>query len=100
MLKMREVKENMANIEYQNLIFFDGVCELCNSSVDFLLKRDRKNLFLFASLQSEEAKEILLKNNYPIEDIEGLSNIVYLRKGRVEIKSKAVLFILWDLAGW
>ena len=100
MLKMRGVKENMTNMEWQNLIFFDGVCELCNSSIDFILKRDKKNLFLFASLQSEEAKEVLLKNNYPIEDVEGLSNIVYMRKGKVEIKSTAVLFILWDLAGW
>ena len=100
MLIMRGVKEKMTNMEWQHLIFFDGVCELCNSSIDFILKRDKKNLFRFASLQSEEAKEVLLKNNYPIEEIEGLSNIVYLRKGEVEIKSTAVLFILWDLAGW
>ena len=99
MLKMRGVMENMANTDRQNIIFFDGVCELCNSSVDFILKRDKKDLFLFASLQSEEAKEVLLKNNYPVEKIEGLSNIIYLRKGRLEIKSKAVLLILWDLAG-
>ena len=90
----------MANSEFQHLIFFDGVCELCNSSVNFILDRDKKNLFLLASLQSEEAKEILLKNNYPIDKIEGLSHIIYLRKGKVEIKSKAVLLILWDLAGW
>ena len=90
----------MANSEFQHLIFFDGVCELCNSSVNFILDRDKKNLFLLASLQSEEAKEILLKNNYPIDKIEGLSHIIYLRKGKIEIKSKAVLLILWDLAGW
>ena len=90
----------MSNQKQQHLILFDGVCGLCNSSVDFILKRDKKDLFLFASLQSQEGKEVLIKNNYPREKIESLSNIVYLRKGIIEIKSKAVFYILWDLSGW
>jgi predicted DCC family thiol-disulfide oxidoreductase YuxK len=40
-------------------IFFDGVCNLCNQLVDWLLKRDKKNLFRFASLQGETAKTSL-----------------------------------------
>ena len=62
MLKMRGVKENMTNMEWHNLIFFDGVCELCNSSIDFILKRDKKKLLIFASLQTEEDKKVIIKN--------------------------------------
>ena len=90
----------MVRREFEHLIFFDGVCGLCNNSVDFIIKRDKKNIFLFTSLQSEEAKEVLARYNYPIEKIKNLSNIVYLRKGKIEVKSKAILFILWDLSGF
>lgn len=38
------------------IIFFDGVCNLCNSSVQYVLKRDKKNVFRFAALQSEFTK--------------------------------------------
>jgi predicted DCC family thiol-disulfide oxidoreductase YuxK len=38
------------------IIYFDGVCNLCNGFVQFVLKRDKKGLFRFASLQSDYAK--------------------------------------------
>lgn len=43
----------------KQLILFDGVCNLCNSSVLFVIKRDKKNNFLFAPLQSDVGKTIL-----------------------------------------
>ena len=42
------------------IIIFDGVCNLCNGAVTFIIKRDRKNLFKFATLQSEIAEELLI----------------------------------------
>ena len=39
-----------------NIILFDGVCNLCNSSVQFILRHDKKKKFHFASLQSDPAK--------------------------------------------
>ncbi|MGH2566466.1 MAG: thiol-disulfide oxidoreductase DCC family protein, partial [Ginsengibacter sp.] len=48
----------------QSIILFDGVCNLCNVAVQFVIKRDRKNQFVFASLQSEEAKKILAEYNF------------------------------------
>ena len=41
------------------VIFFDGYCVLCNSSVDFLISRDKRDNFRFASLQSDKAAKIL-----------------------------------------
>ena len=82
-----------------HIVFFDGVCNLCNHSVDFVIKRDKKNIFLFSSLQSQNAQDTLKGHNYPQEKIENISNIVYLRKGKIEIKSTAALLICWDLGG-
>ena len=47
----------------KKLILFDGVCNLCNSSVLYVIKRDKKDTFLFAPLQSEAGKQIIEKFN-------------------------------------
>jgi predicted DCC family thiol-disulfide oxidoreductase YuxK len=47
----------------KQLILFDGVCNLCNSSVLFVIKRDYKNKFLFAPLQSEIGQKLISKFN-------------------------------------
>jgi predicted DCC family thiol-disulfide oxidoreductase YuxK len=53
----------MFNLKNKSIILFDGVCNFCNSSVNFIIKHDKKEHFLFASLQSDVAKEILLQFN-------------------------------------
>ncbi len=78
------------------IIFFDGVCNLCNSSVQFILKRDKNELFLFSSLQSDASKEILLQ--YKLENLE-LSTIILLEDGKIYQKSTAILRILKKLPG-
>ena len=45
----------------KSIILFDGVCNLCNSSVNFIIKHDKKKKFIFTSLQSDATKEILLQ---------------------------------------
>ena len=54
----------MENIpKHKHLILFDGVCNFCYSSVLYVIKRDKKNKFLFASLQSKTGKTIINKFN-------------------------------------
>lgn len=53
----------MNNTKNKSLVLFDGVCNLCNASVKFIIKHDKKEQFLFASLQSDAAKELLLQYN-------------------------------------
>ncbi len=53
----------MNNFESKSIILFDGVCNLCNASVNFVIKHDKKAQFLFASFQSDVAKEIMLHFN-------------------------------------
>ena len=52
----------MDNRNNKAIILFDGVCNLCNSSVNFVIRHDKKNHFLFAPLQSEIGKKILVEN--------------------------------------
>jgi predicted DCC family thiol-disulfide oxidoreductase YuxK len=78
----------------QHIILFDGVCNLCTSSVQFIIKRDREKIFRFASLQSEFGQQFLASRR----DIpEKLDSIVYLENDKVYIKSPAVLKILHKL---
>lgn len=86
----------MQNTDDKPIIFFDGICNLCNSSVQFIIKRDTDERFLFASLQSDAAKDILLQYNLENYD---LSSIILLENGVIYQKSTAVLKIAKQLTG-
>lgn len=82
----------------EHIIFFDGVCNFCSSSVQFILHHERDKLFYFAPLQSDYAKKILADTagNQLLPD-----SIIYLRKGKVYTKSDAALRICLKLnRGW
>ena len=83
--------------ECQNIIFFDGYCNLCNWGINLLLKLDNKSCFLFCSLQSEEAKNLLSKKGFNKDSIYKLDNIVLLKQNKVFVKSDAILEICKDL---
>ncbi|GAA0893173.1 thiol-disulfide oxidoreductase DCC family protein [Fulvivirga kasyanovii] len=81
----------------KDLILFDGVCNLCNGSVSFVLDRDHARRFVFGSLQSERSKEILHSYNY---DTEALNSIVVITKsGKLMTRSDAALYIARQLPG-
>jgi len=70
----------------ERIILFDGVCNLCNGLVQFVLKRDTAGRFRFASLQSEAARRVL-KGGPPAE------TIVLIEGGGLYVKSAAALRI-------
>lgn len=70
------------------IILFDGVCNFCNSSVNFLLRRDRGGLFRFAALQSEAGRRLLAEAGLQHHD---LDSMVLIEGGRVSVKSTAAL---------
>ena len=86
----------MNNFNGKSIILFDGVCNLCNSSINFIIKHDHKKQFLFASLQSDAAKEILLQ--FPKKKFE-LKSIVFIENNVIYDKSTAILRILRYLNG-
>ena len=80
----------MKTTNKEAIILFDGICNLCNRSVLFILKRDPKKQFLFASLQSDASKKLLLQFN----DVNSrLKSIVLIEDEIVYTKSTAVLRI-------
>lgn len=76
----------------QPVIYFDGVCGLCNGVVDWVMKRDPKCVFLFSPLQGKYAGLKL-----PDSDGVDLSTIVLYKNGRHFKRSEAVLEILLEL---
>lgn len=84
-------------MEKENIVLFDGVCNLCDGLVQFLIKRDRKLSMKFASLQSEIGASILQQHNLPLENFE---SFVYIRKGKLFQKSSAGLWVLFDIGGF
>lgn len=73
------------------IILFDGVCNLCNGAVQFVLKNDSRNVFKFASLQSDFAQDFLKKHQLPTENFETL---ILIENDQVFVKSKAVFKIV------
>jgi len=82
-----------------HIIFFDGVCNLCNGFVDFLIRRDRSGKFRYASLQSEEAAEYLEEYTHIVTGTNPESVVLLTREGEVFTESNAVLRIAGILGG-
>jgi predicted DCC family thiol-disulfide oxidoreductase YuxK len=78
------------------IILFDGVCNLCNGSVNVILKRDKAGVFRFAALQSDAGREQLKRFNL---DKRPMTSVVLVEEGRHFEKSAAALRILKRL-GW
>jgi predicted DCC family thiol-disulfide oxidoreductase YuxK len=78
-----------------DVVFFDGVCGLCNRSVDFILRHDGRGRFRFAPLQGEHAAREL-----PPSDAASMNSLVLQRGGVLYRRSAAVVRILWGLGGF
>jgi predicted DCC family thiol-disulfide oxidoreductase YuxK len=79
------------------IIFFDGVCNLCNRSVQFVIKKDRDKKFRFASLQSQAGQEILQQYKLSQSDF---NSFILFEDGQLYTRSTAALRVLSQLKGW
>lgn len=78
----------------KSIIFFDGICNLCNGSIDFIFKRDKKNQFLVSALQEELSKKILSIHSIHPDYLESL---ILLEGNKIYFKSTAALRIARNL---
>src|SRR6185369_3792456 len=78
-------------LEAKPIILFDGVCNLCNWSVQYILKRDKKKKFLFATLQGKTGQELLRKHHLPTNDF---NSFILAEGDRISTRSTAVLRML------
>ena len=78
------------------VILFDGVCNLCNASVQFIIKRDKKQIFRFAALQSQFGQKVV--DSFNLSD-KKIDSVILLENNSVKIKSEAALRIAKQLGG-
>jgi predicted DCC family thiol-disulfide oxidoreductase YuxK len=73
------------------IIFFDGVCNFCNSIINFIIRHDKKNIFYFSPLQSEFCKKTLQQFPVPFE---GLDTVILLYQDATFQRSEAFFEIV------
>lgn len=84
--------------EGKKIILFDGVCNLCNGAVQWIIKRDKQDVFRFVPLQSDLGKELAESRNI---DTDRVDSIILIDPGvAYYVKSDAVLEIAGDLKGY
>ncbi|NAS30626.1 DUF393 domain-containing protein [Flavobacteriaceae bacterium R38] len=81
----------------KKLILFDGVCNLCNGAVQYIIKKDKKNVFLFAALQSNIGKQFIQERKIDTTKVDSIilvdPNVAY------HVKSTAALHIAYEFGG-
>jgi len=92
-----EVLKLLAELpEGQQILLFDGVCNLCNNFVQFVIKRDVKGKFVFASLQSEIGQRLL--HHFQLST--HLKTVVLIDKDKAYTQSDVPLKVGQALGGW
>jgi predicted DCC family thiol-disulfide oxidoreductase YuxK len=82
--------------EPARILLFDGICNLCNAMVKFVIRHDTDAKIKFASLQSPNGQAILARHNLGKDQFD---SFVYVLNGKIYLKSTAVLRVLRDLGG-
>lgn len=90
------IKELLKN--QKKVILFDGVCNFCNSSILKIIRHDKKNVFFFASLQSDIGIEITTHFNIDILKVDSI--IMVESEDKFSVKSTAALRILKEFNGF
>jgi len=81
---------------YSNVILFDGVCNFCNSSVNFIIDHDKKNIYRFAALQSDIGQKILEFYKLPKDNFD---SFILVENDKVYKKSSAAIMVARNLGG-
>lgn len=88
------------NLEFpkgKKVVLFDGVCNLCNNFINLIIDKDKNNVFVFASLQSDVGKEIM--EHLHIDSSKLDSVILYDPDVAYYFKSEAALHIVKEFSG-
>jgi predicted DCC family thiol-disulfide oxidoreductase YuxK len=89
------------------VVLFDGVCNFCDASVNFIIERDREAYFKFAPLQSETGQQIAAEhglqsetaNRAPVDDTNPIDSVILVEDGKAYTHSDAALRIVRRLDG-
>ncbi len=81
----------------QSIILFDGVCNFCNSSVNFVIQRDKNSRIKFTALQSEAGQQLLKQFNLPTHSFD---TFIFIEEGVAYTLSTGALKVSKYLSGW
>jgi len=88
----------MINAATKKVILFDGICNLCSSSIQFIIRHDKKDQFLFGSLQGAAGQAYLKKFNLPANEF---NSFMLVEDEKLYTRSAAALRVLKHLGrGW
>ncbi len=82
----------------KTIVLFDGVCNLCNSTVQFIIRHDKAERFQFASQQSEAGHKLLTQHGIPTSQALA-DSVVVIEGDKVWLESDAAFHILYRLGG-
>ncbi len=77
------------------IVLFDGVCNFCDASVNFIISRDKAGVFRFAPLQSDIGRALVAKYSIPAD----VDSVILIENGRAFLHSDAALQIAKRLGG-
>lgn len=86
----------MEKYKNKNIVLFDGVCNLCNGAINFLIDHDKDNKLLFASLQSDFGQGALKDYGMNTSDFD---TFVFLKDGKMFTRSQGALEVIDVLGG-
>ncbi|WP_017445885.1 thiol-disulfide oxidoreductase DCC family protein [Gayadomonas joobiniege] len=78
-------------MDNRQVIIFDGVCNLCNGAINFIIKRDHANKFVFAPLQSQSAKALMAQ--YNVQD-KATDTFILIKNNQCYVKTNAALEVI------
>ena len=81
-------------MENKKIIFYDGVCNMCNSFVNTIISLDKKNQLFFSPLHGKIAKKLLKEHS---EKIKNIDSVIFYSHSKISVKSKAVIDIINSL---
>ena len=94
---MHKASRHAEELNGRHVVIFDGVCHFCNSTVNFIIRRDEKGLFCFTPMQSDLAKE--LAGPYYL-DKDGVDTLILIKNEKIYVRTNAALEIAKALSGY
>jgi len=84
-------------MKHYKIIIFDGVCNFCNASVNFIIKRDPKGIFSFTPMQSEFAARLI--NKHKLSNV-AMDTFILIKEDTCYVRTDAVLEVTKELTGY
>lgn len=84
-------------VDNRQIIIFDGICNLCNTGVKFIIRRDTEEVFCFASMQSDISQKLIqkyLKSEFSFD------TFLLIKNGICYERSDAMIEVFRDLPGF